>query len=671
MSRSGSKSLFFLGLPDLDQLVCVRLSQSPDEEEELRSNQIRICRELVLLHSDILACPALDSISDITAVTTFQFLQSDFLQAFVFRNRLQPGCPQRVYPGDVQSALSYSLIARLAPSWNKAGLYLIAGEDFLMERGRLSAVSMELSTSEGRLCLSIEAGAVRMPPPTLEDFQLPAAVLRRFCWDPEAVLNPSSTGGPTWCHVLPSMKKGQIITISRQLPRDGPFRTYRDLQNHWNRLYGYRLPQLQEEEVVYCSVYFRPVGERLFTYPLSCIRLLPVQQCPHVDLQVALSHFLSDIRERLQTVCGFPARLTSKPSYHTVSLNTAASIQVLSGEQLNLTASISLSSVVTRFPAAPLSQPVISCSSRQDPPPWISFSQGGGALNAQRPLSQPSNSQNLFGSVSSFFQHFQPASSLPSLPPPAPLNPTPKLVPIFRNKDASRHVNVVQLRAQKQEQLSGRKEEKRRITLPVPLEPAANAVSFSPSLSALSVPLTPLIVPRFRPKTQRSIPSEPSYPPTITRITSLSPVSRIKPAIIVPSLIKHKAKKSESVVPEGDTVSDSRRITEQKVGSKSCVPKSIVKANRAAGPETEPDQRPLMPAGSSSKARKKKVAFGLKEEKMKASVDDVEKMNQSNQLSKLSSSTLLLWLKRRGVQVSAKHRKDELIRTVMSCLAEA
>lgn len=31
--------------------------------------------------------------------------------------------------------------------------------------------------------------------------------------------------------------------------------------------YGYRLPELAEEEVVYCSVYFRLVGERLFTYP--------------------------------------------------------------------------------------------------------------------------------------------------------------------------------------------------------------------------------------------------------------------------------------------------------------------------------------------------------------------------------------------------------------------
>ena len=43
----------------------------------------------------------------------------------------------------------------------------------------------------------------------------------------------------------------------------------------------------------------------------------------------------------------------------------------------------------------------------------------------------------------------------------------------------------------------------------------------------------------------------------------------------------------------------------------------------------------------------------------------------SVQLSQLSSATLLSWLKGRGVVVSAKHRKEELMLKVMGCLAEA
>ena len=97
------------------------------------------------------------------------------------------------------------------------------------------------------------------------------------------------------------MKKGQIVRISRQLPRDCPFQSYADLHSHWSSLvglththtththththtllcsvspdlslcvavfqYGYRLPQIPEQDVVYCSVYFKLVGQRLFTYP--------------------------------------------------------------------------------------------------------------------------------------------------------------------------------------------------------------------------------------------------------------------------------------------------------------------------------------------------------------------------------------------------------------------
>ncbi|MEQ2273736.1 hypothetical protein XENORESO_008176 [Xenotaenia resolanae] len=127
MNGVSSKPLFFLGLPDLNQLVCVTLSLQEHEDQEPRTNQVKACRELVLLNADILACPAVDSITDITAVMAVQFFQRGFLQAFAVRNRLQLGCPQRVFPGDLQCCLSYSLISRLAPRWNKAGLYLISG----------------------------------------------------------------------------------------------------------------------------------------------------------------------------------------------------------------------------------------------------------------------------------------------------------------------------------------------------------------------------------------------------------------------------------------------------------------------------------------------------------------------------------------------------------------
>ncbi|XP_068199987.1 uncharacterized protein C18orf63 homolog isoform X2 [Antennarius striatus] len=312
MEGHGAGTVFYLTPPDLKKLLFITMTQQ-EEEEELRSQQLKTCRELLLLFSEVLASPALDSFTDITVVVAIPFYRRGFVQEFGERRRLQLGPPQRVSPGVLQSCMSYSLITRLSPSWNKAGLYLISGKDFLTKAGPMNAVSIRLDTSEGALRVGVEATAVSLPPPTLQDFNVPPSMLRRFCSDPDAVLHPTSGGGAVWCHVLPSMKRGQLFTLSRKLPPQGPFRTYEDLRRHWNRLYGYWLPELPEGEAVYCSVHFRPLGGRLFTYPLSCIRLQSLQRCSHSDQQGAAASFLSDLQPLLQSVCGLPAQLTRRP----------------------------------------------------------------------------------------------------------------------------------------------------------------------------------------------------------------------------------------------------------------------------------------------------------------------------------------------------------------------
>ncbi|XP_044195140.1 uncharacterized protein C18orf63 isoform X3 [Thunnus albacares] len=686
MVGGAQQSSFFLGLPNLKKLCCVTLSLQ-EEDEEPRSKQIKTCRELVLLYSDILASPALDSFNEITVVMAISFFQRGFLQAFGRRRSLQLGSPQCVFPGVLQCCVSYSLITRLAPSWNKAGLYLISGKDFLTECRRLNAVSMELSTSEGQLCISIETNTVRLPPTTLEDFGLPPLVLKRFRSDPDSVLDPSSTGGAVWCHVLPSMKKGQIITISRQLPKDGPFRTYRDLQNHWNSMYGYRLPELAEEAVIYCSIYFRLVGEKLFTYPLSCVRLQPVQLFPRVDLQGTLGSFLSDIRDGLQSVCGFPARLTGKPCYHTAGLNTAASAQVSSGEQVNLTTSSSIRPVLTQLPA---------------PPPRPARPSFGSQPSACTPLSQQAGAQGLLGnargfggnltqsqecrrssssfsspasfsvssgshsapslsssssSSSSSLPLFQPASSsssfssvLPPLPPP--LNPTPKLVPIFKNKHPSRHVNVALLRLQKQkEQLS--RGGGGRVTLPAigKNTPTSSTVS---SLSSLPIPPPPA-VPRFnrhlKPHSSAAPqPSSSSNHPKLKHMASLSPSAKPKPVLVL--------------APKPETKSKPRTKQNPDQSAAAAAETSSKAQEKAAKQPSDTSSRESSRGG---------VAFESKPKKSRAAIRDVdvEKMARSNQLSRLNSATLSSWLRGRGVLVSAKHKKEELMLKVMGCLAEA
>ncbi|XP_078147648.1 uncharacterized protein C18orf63 homolog [Centroberyx gerrardi] len=747
----GQQSLFFLSLPELRKLCCVSLSLQ-EEEEESRSRQMKTCRELVLLYSDILASPALDSFTQITVVMAIPFFKKGIIQAYGQRRSLQLGSPQCVLPGILQSCVSYSLTSRLTPSWNKAGLYLVSGKDFLTESGRLNAVSMQLSTSENQLCVSVEASTVRLPPTRLEDFDLPPLVLRSFCSRPDSVLHTFSNGGTIWCHVLPSMKKGQIITISRQLPKDGPFRSYTDLQNHWNRLYGYRLPDLAEEEAVYCSVYFKLVGERLFTYPLSCVRLQPPQRCPRIDLQEALGRFLSDARDALHSVCGFPVRMTGRPCYHTASLTSAASAQVLSGEPVNLTTVSSGRPVLTQLPAPP-ARPTKPSSGSQ-PPAWPPLSQqagggggrrdrmeeGGSQTHSQRCGGEgewpPSASSHVYSSSfssspslsysssgyqsastlsssssssSSSFTVYQSAPSLPSsssssssssftihqsapslpfssssssslfspLPPPpsqTPVIPAPKLVPIFRNKCPSRHVNVTLLRAQRlKEQRGGGGEERGRVTLPAignkrpaaPLSSSSSSFSLSgpsfPSSSSsmwperLQIPPPPTI-PRFN---RRSKSLGVSARPKPKNVLNLSPASRPKPGL------------SLSPTPNLDLKSKSSFSQNSVSNSRVKVPQDKAPQPPSAPPPQPPP--PLAPSEIPSSRGGDLFVVESKPKRSKSAVQDVdvEKMARSSQLSKVNSATLLVWLKGRGVAVRAKDRKEELMLKVMGCLDEA
>ncbi|XP_041736994.2 uncharacterized protein C18orf63 [Coregonus clupeaformis] len=617
----GEQSLFFLILPDLRKLCCVTLSLQSDDGE-VRNKQVKTCRELLLLYADIIASPVLGCFSEITMVMAIPFFKRGIVQAYVQRHSLQMGSPQRVLPGILQTCLSYSLTSRLAPNWNKVGQFLIAGRDFLADSGKLNAIVMELSANESQLCVSVEANTVRLPPTRLADFDIPPMVLRNFHSQPDAVIQTFSMSS-NWCYILPSMKRGQIVSISHRMPAESPFQCYADIQNHWSSLYGYRLPQIDEEEVIYCSVYFKLVGERLFTYPLSCIRTEPVQRCPRVDLQGALSSFLSHLRESLQAVCGFPARMTSKPCYHTTSLLSIASAQVASGKPVNLT---------TKSASRPvLSQLHAPC------PIKPSFGGAPGAQSLSQPVGQSSSSSYLStgrtqGVHPTPPQSYTPGRGLPSsslYPSAAPPQPTthpqpsqalptgPKMVPIFKNKALPRHVNVTQLLAEKQQR---RAEEQRQTPVSGQKRPCP---AFSSSFSFWSVP------PSLFSSSTSSNWTQEAHRPHFT--------PRPRPEGVSPHSSQVHA--SESAFRVRDEI--------------------------AVGP---PHPLPSGPLGNRGGDW-----FESKPKKPKSAVQDVdvEKHARSNQLSKINVATLQAWLKSRRVVVRSKDKKEELVSKVMRCLSES
>ncbi|CAL1596650.1 unnamed protein product [Knipowitschia caucasica] len=622
-------ALFFLSLPDLQSLCCVTLSLD-DNYDEPRTKQISTCRELVLLFSDVLASPGLDSFTEITAVMAVQVFQSGVLESFIQRHSLQINAPQPVLPGILQACFSFSLISRLSPKWNKAGLYLIHGRGFLSESGRLKAVSLEFSIGGGQLCLSVLPSAVRLPPVQLQDFSLSPVVLRRFSSDTDTVIHPQQLGGGggVWCYVLPSMKKGQIITVTRKLPPGGPFRDYRELQSHWNRLYGYMLPDQDEDQVVYCSVFFRLVGERLFTYPLCCIRLSPVQRCPRVDLQAAISCFMVDLRETLPSVCGFPTRISTTPRFTTTALSP---LPLCSNSQfantqipgaLNLSDISTSRAVLSHLPPPPPRplRPVFGSQPAHLGP--VSFSCGSS-------FSQPSCSSfsDFFkpaSTVNPFFTVFQSPPSLEFLS----VAEKPKLVPAFRSVKPSQLVNVALLKSQKQG----------RITRPV----AANHSKSRQQAPAVYAP------------TVKSV--------NVKHIPTFSPKNKVKPALAVAPGVDKENKKSVGNTVVKFNLEKSRKSSALKKTAEGVLKtKSALKVQAGA----EKTSTTLTQAGV------KKNCGGKKNPGQALKEVDVEQMARSNQLSCVRSVVLLQWLSSRGMKVQTKLPKDQLMLKVMSCLAES
>ncbi|XP_066539722.1 uncharacterized protein C18orf63-like isoform X2 [Hoplias malabaricus] len=592
MNVQKEQCLFFLSLPNLRELCRVFLSfPNCSDEGELRNKQLYTCREILHLHPDVIASPVLGSYGGINVIMAITFLKRGFIQVYAQKHGLQLGAPQRVLPDHLQTSVSYSITARLAPNWNRVGQYLIA--------------VMELNANETELCVSVEVNTVRLPPATLEDFNVPSRVMKTFLNNREAVIDTLMPNN--WCYILPSMKKGQVISISRKIPKECPFRSYSELRNHWKSMYGYYLPPLNEDEVVYCSMYFKLVGEKLFTYPLSCIRIQPVQLFPRVDLQGALGAFMSDLRILLENICGFSVQVTNKPLYHTNKLSRPIS------QVSNLTTNKSSRLVLTQITSsyAPRSVPLSQLASSK----WPLTQPGHRSNTSQKTTTKELVNMHNLGPC--LVSSDSPVTSIPpfssssclslsclSSTQPQHESKGPKLVPIFKNKSIVRHVNITKILAKKQQKQA--EAESQHMSGPAVKRPHPSS-SVTPSSSYSSGTLTSSF-----------------SQPTRQRVT-------------LPFCKNHKEKQGVSVPALHQPVSKTQPL---------------------AMPEI-----PSVRGGEIFESHPKKPKVTMQDM-------DLVKYAKSNQLAKINVATLQVWLRGQGVTVRSKDKKEELVSKVIQCLYE-
>ncbi|XP_078608774.1 uncharacterized protein C18orf63-like isoform X2 [Branchiostoma floridae x Branchiostoma japonicum] len=328
--HTGQALLFFSSLPDLKKLCVITLTVKKAAKTPTSSGpatgkfqlQITKCRELIFTEAGILASPSVDDYDTINIIVQTPMYESGRLKPRFEKMNLCVSEVSDVTLSLLQSCLIYTMVARLAPNWNKVGDLLVQGRDFLQCKGPMNAVKVQMTACAEEVCMAIEAKTVRLPQAKLEDFAVDPQASWLFYSNPYAVVSEHFIQD-RWCYVLPSNKKGQVISVTRQLPENCPFQGYKDLRRHWKNTYGYRLPE-SEEGLFYYNVYFRPIGENVFTYPCWCVRKSDVVELMRTDSAAVAAAFLADLHARLPAMCGHVLRFTRKPLYATARMREAS-----------------------------------------------------------------------------------------------------------------------------------------------------------------------------------------------------------------------------------------------------------------------------------------------------------------------------------------------------------
>ncbi|CAN7983576.1 unnamed protein product, partial [Ixodes hexagonus] len=227
-----------------------------------------------------------------------------------------------VVPSDFQACLRYTMLAKMAPLWNKVGQYLCQGRDFLLSTGIIPAIEWQILVTEAETEVTLAAGGVKLKLMTLTDIwdirSLNAELMERLrCGEVEVE--------PVPCFVLPSMKTGSIVSVSFKGFAGCPYSSYDNLRKFWKNTYGYRIPEEARQTMIYVRVQFGASSDCRYTYPILCVRSQQPVVVPRVNPYPILGGFLRGFEARMREVCGEGLSLVlRRPSFPAASLKWTA-----------------------------------------------------------------------------------------------------------------------------------------------------------------------------------------------------------------------------------------------------------------------------------------------------------------------------------------------------------
>uniref|UniRef100_A0A914XFX5 DUF4708 domain-containing protein n=1 Tax=Plectus sambesii TaxID=2011161 RepID=A0A914XFX5_9BILA len=266
------------------------------KEERLENGPCRhqvqhaLARELLELRNvgDSLLAPT-TTLDQILIVGRKEVLHSSAFADDIAVRQLKILRELRVEAWMVEACFKFTLLNRLAPEWNRVGVALIQGSEFLGDSGRLKLRRLLVEvhcTTSGQMYLKLLPDLCKMFP--LEPWQLGRPVQ------------------PRWCFMLPKLSRGQVIDVREDLPADSQFADYDELRQYWMDSYGYSLPPAAPP--VYFDVVFYGLRNEVFTYPSYCVLTAePAVYPSDQETRKEIVHdFAEQLAEKMPSVCGQP-----------------------------------------------------------------------------------------------------------------------------------------------------------------------------------------------------------------------------------------------------------------------------------------------------------------------------------------------------------------------------
>ncbi|XP_012232261.2 uncharacterized protein C18orf63-like [Linepithema humile] len=311
--------IFNITIPQKNNLSCaicriVNTENDPLMYSKFHAKKLK-CRQFLQETPQAMAAPVVNRKILESGGSIYIIVVKDLFENYTFQDHcdslniqvmdLLDPIPTYIY----KACLLYTMEYKLAPQWNKVGLYLAEGPDFLSSAGSINAITLNIKEiRDNSARIHVEAVNLKIPflrlntaRPLQHDLQPPV-------------------------RVLPSMKMANVLRISKIIKEKYLFKDYEDVRAYWKNMHGYILPDYKEGLLFY-DIEFFYFKSNIFLYPETCLASGPLKILPLTTDPVSIIYkFVGDVKGRVVKLCGQQLDICPENTYQaTVLAYTPAS----------------------------------------------------------------------------------------------------------------------------------------------------------------------------------------------------------------------------------------------------------------------------------------------------------------------------------------------------------